>query len=269
MLAFQDHRTGRPVEFIGLRNFTRALQDPVLYLGLRNTLIFWLSTMPAQIIAAFLVATTMLRVLGRRMRGLASGVYYLPVVTSLVAVTLIFQLMYDKNFGILNYFLGFFGVDPISWISNPTMARVSVILLVFWRGVGYYIVLTLAGLMSIDPSLYEYATIEGAGYWKRQWYITLPMMKTIMLFQVFTGTIAGWNIFLEPFLLFGGTSSTSGGAGPGSAGLTVGMFVYMEGIANRRYGYGAAIALMVTVLVTIIALLQFRVMGSKEGSDNA
>ena len=263
MLAFQNYRIGRPTEFVGLRNFTRVLQDPVFYLAIRNTVFIWLGTLPSQLAAGFLIATAMLR-LGQRARGLASGVFYLPVVTSLVAVALVFQLMYDTNAGVINHLLGFVGIAPISWLADPQAARFAVILMIFWRGVGYYIVFILAGLISIDNGLYEFATIEGAGYFKKHWYITLPLIKPIMLFLIFTGTIAGWNVFLEPFLLFGGAAGGAA-AGPGSSGLTLGMFVYTEGILHRRYSYGAAISVYIAVITAIVAVVQFRFMGARGG----
>ena len=203
-----------------------------------------------------------------RLRGLLSGFYYLPVVTNLVAVIMIFQLMFDNSFGVLNYFLSLIGIDGVPWLTNPTVARFSTMLLIIWRGLGYYIVLTLAGLASIDKSLYEYSSIEGANYFQRQIYITIPLLKPILLFQLFTGTIAGWNIFLEPFLLFSrNVGPWPAFGGPGSVGLTAAMYIYTEAFQSMRFGSGAAMSLIVAAITTIFALIQFKVLGvgGKEG----
>lgn len=269
-LSTQNHRgAGRPSTFVGFENFIMAVQDPVFWFSLRNTLIFWLGTLPVQMVISFIIATTMLNVIqSTRLRGLLSGFYYLPVVTNLVAVIMIFQLMYDENFGVLNYFLSILGISGVPWLRDPTIARFSTMLLVIWRGVGYYIVLTLAGLMGIDRTLYECAKVEGANYFQKQVYITIPLLKPILLFQIFTGTIAGWNIFLEPFLLFSrNVGAWAHYGGPGGVGLTAAMYIYSEAFQSMRFGYSAAMALIVAVITTLFALLQFRVMGvrNKEG----
>ena len=123
---------------------------------------------------------------------------------------------------------------------------------------GYYVVYTLAGMMGIDQSLYEYARLEGAGYFQKQFYITLPSMLPILLFQAFSGTIAGWNIFQEPFLLFNKAGAALGNGGPLGACRTSAIYIYSEGFANLKYGYGAAMSLIVAVITTVFAVLQFK-----------
>ena len=265
-LSLHDFRIGRPSTFVGLQNFTTVLGDPIFWFALGNTFIFWLGTLPVQIVLAFLIATIMVNVIAStRLRGLLSGFYYLPVVTNLVAVIMIFQLMYDESFGVLNYFLSIVGIEGIPWLTNPIVAKLSTMLLIIWRGLGYYIVLTLAGLMSVDKSLYEYAQTEGANYFQKQLYITIPMIKPILLFQLFTGTIAGWNIFLEPFLLFSrNVGPWPAFGGPGGTGLTAAMYIYTEAFQNMRFGSGAAMSLILAAITTVFALLQFKVIGTGE-----
>lgn len=260
ILSFSQYKFGKASIFVGLQNYTDALQDPIFWLSLKNTLILWLGTLPVQLLVAFVIASIMAN-LAPRVRGLLSGFYYLPVVTNMVAVILIFQLMFDENFGVLNYLLSFVGVDKIPWLKDPVWAQMSTIVLITWRGLGYYIVYTLAGLMSVDKSLYEYAQTEGANYFQREFCITIPSIKPILLYQVFTGTIAGLNIFLEPFLLF------NKNGGPASSCLTTSIYVYTEGFSNLKYGYGAAMSLMIAIVTTVFAIMQFRLFnaGNKEG----
>jgi len=250
VLSFSYYKFGQWQGFVWLENFRDALKDRYFWISLGNTLTLWLSTLPVQLVVGFLIASAMSNIRPRA-RGMLSGVYYLPVVTNLVAVTLIFQLMFDKYYGVFNYLLQLMGVEPVSWLTNPVWAKVSTSVLIIWRGLGYYVVYTLAGLMSVDKSLYEYATLEGANYLQRQVHITIPSIAPILLYQAFTGTIAGWNIFLEPFLLFPKGS-------PLSSCMTTAIYIYDQGFKNLKFGYGAAMSIMVALVTTVFAVLQFR-----------
>ena len=263
-ISFFDFRFGRASDFVGLTNFIDAFHDNIFWTSLGNTAVFWIATLPVQLLTAFLIATFMMN-MAPRLRGLLSGVFYLPTVTNLVAVILIFQLMFDENFGILNYILSFFGVEGIPWLTEAFWAKISTIILIIWRGLGYYVVYTLAGLMGVDRSLYEYARLEGANYVQKQVYITIPLIAPILLFQAFSGTIAGWNIFLEPFLLFNKSGMPLGNGGPLQSCLTSAIYIYTEGFSHLKYGYGAAMSLIVAVITTIFAVLQFKVFKTDKG----
>jgi ABC-type sugar transport system permease subunit len=167
----------------------------------------------------------------RHARGHAVGVYYLPVVTNLVAVTLIFQLMFDKYYGVFNYLLQLMGIDPVPWLTNPVWAKVSTSVLIIWRGLGYYVVYTLAGLMSVDRSLYEYATLEGANYLQRQVHITIPSIAPILLYQRLP-----YHRGLEHLL---GTLPAVPQGLPVSSCMTTAIYIYGEGFKNLKFGYGA------------------------------
>lgn len=257
-LSFFDYRFGQASDFVGIQNFVTAFQDSIFWKSLGNTAIFWICTLPVQLVIAFLIASFMVNMVPR-LRGILSGIFYLPTVTNLVAVIMIFQLMFDENFGILNYLLNLLGIEGIPWLTAPFWAKVSTILLIIWRGLGYYVVYTLAAMMGVDKSLYEYARLEGAGFFQKQIYITLPLIAPILLFLAFSGTIAGWNIFLEPFLLFNKSGMPLGNGGPLQSCLTSAIYIYTEGFSNLKYGYGAAMSLIVTVITTIFAVLQFKV----------
>jgi ABC-type sugar transport system permease subunit len=258
ILSVSEYRFGTKSVFVGLDNFTAALRDRRFWLALKNTLILWLGTLPLQLFAGFIIASLMVR-LRTRIRGFLSGIYYLPVVTNLVAVTFMFSMMFDQRYGAINYLLSLIGIQEILWTRDPVWAKISVIILISWRGVGYYIVYILAGLMSVDKDYYEYSDIEGANYFQRHFYITIPLISPVLLYLAFTGTIAGWNIFLEPFLLLGSRGGIEGTA------LTTSMYVYSEGFANLKYGYGAAISLIIAVFTTSFVIMQFRIFNKHEG----
>lgn len=264
-ISFFDFRYGKMEAFTGLNNFKTIIGDSMFWKSLGNTAFFWIATLPVQLVIAFLIATFMIQLMPGK-RGILSGIFYLPTVTNLVAIILIFQLMFDEKFGIFNYLLGMAGIAEVPWLTEPFWARISTILLIIWRGLGYYVVYTLAGLLGIDRSLYEYAYLEGAGYIQKHRFITLPLIAPILLVQAFSGTIAGWNIFLEPFLLFNKSGLPVGNGGPLQSCLTSAIYVYTEGFANLKYGYGAAMALIVAAITTVFAVMQFRIFKSgKEG----
>lgn len=259
-ISFFEYKFGQASNFIGLENYMAAFQDNVFWLALGNTAIFWVCTLPIQLVAAFVIATVMMN-LGTRIRGALSGIFYLPTVTNLVAVILIFQLMFDENYGILNYLLSFLGIEGIPWLTEPFWAKISTIILIIWRGLGYYVVYIIASLMTVDRTLYEYARLEGASYLQKQVYVTLPSIAPILIFLAFSGTIAGWNIFLEPFLLFNKSGASLGNGGPLGSCLTSAIYIYTEGFANLKYGYGAAMSVIITIITTVFAVLQFKLFG--------
>jgi lactose/L-arabinose transport system permease protein len=260
VLSFSEFKFGGNALFVGFQNFVDAWQDPVFWISIKNTAFFWIGTLPVQLLIAFIIASSM-KNLSSKVRGRLSGFYYLPVVTNMVAVVLIFQLMFDQKFGVINYLLSFLGIGQIPWLASASFAKLSTIILITWRGLGYYVIYTLAGLMSVDETLYEYAKIEGANRFQKAFYITLPSIKPILLYQVFTGTITGWSIFLEPFLLFNKTG------GPQDSCLTTSMYVYTEGFRNLKYGYGAAMSLMLALITTVFAIMQFKLFRNDNTED--
>lgn len=262
-ISFFDFRFGKFSDFVGIENFITAFRDKIFWHSLGNTAVFWLATLPVQLFVAFLIASFMTN-MASKMRGIMSGIFYLPTVTNLVAVIMIFQLMFDENFGIFNYLLNLFGMEGFPWLTEPFGAKLSTMILIIWRGLGYYVVYTLAGMMGIDRSLYEYAHLEGAGYIQKQWHITLPLMKPILLFQAFSGTIAGWNIFLEPFLLFNKSGMPIGNGGPLQSCLTSAIYIYTEGFSNLKYGYGAAMSLVIAVITGVFAVFQFKLFRTEQ-----
>ena len=150
-LSVFDVRFGSDFTFVGLQNYCDALKDPIFWDSLKNTAIFWVCTLPVQLVIAFIIASFMVS-LAPRLRGMLSGVFYLPTVTNLVAVILIFQLMFDENFGILNFLLNALGINGVSWLTDPVWAKISTIILIIWRGMGYYVVYTLAGICLLYTS---------------------------------------------------------------------------------------------------------------------
>ena len=251
ILSFSRYSFKGPIEWVGIQNYIQVLHDETFKLALKNTLLLWVGTLPVQIVVGFVFAS-LLNTLSPRWRGGIAGIYYLPVVSNLVAVALIFELIFDFRFGILNYLLSLLSIKPLPWLSSSILGKIAVIILIAWRGTGWYIVLTLAALQSIDRTYYEAAKIDGANFIAQALYITLPLMRPIILFFVVMGTISGWQIFTEPFLLF------NSGPGPLQTGLTANMYIYFEGFKYLKFSNASAMAFVLGAITICFSILQFR-----------
>ncbi|NIP82564.1 MAG: ABC transporter permease subunit, partial [Gemmatimonadetes bacterium] len=169
------------VRFVGLRNYTRLLGTPLFWTALKNTFYFALVGGPLSI-AVSLAAALLLNAKGVRLRGLFRTVYFAPFVTTLVAVAIVWRYIYHTRYGLLNYGLGLFGIDPIDWLGDPRWAMPAIILLAVWKNFGYNMLIFIAGLQSIPEELYEAAKIDGANALRRFWHVTLPALGPTMLF---------------------------------------------------------------------------------------
>ncbi len=247
--------------WVGLENYQNILADKNFWVSIQNTFFLWLGTLPVQIALAFFIASIINKFINKRMKGVFSGLFYLPEVTNLVAVALVFQLIFNTQFGVANYLLSLLGISEVPWLTSEPWARFSTVLLIIWRGTGWYIVFILAALQSIDKEYYEVGLVEGANALQSAWYITVPMLKPIFLYLIVMGTIAGWQIFTEPYLLMRGVSKVLGG--PGQAVLTPAMLVYDKAFVSLKFGYASAVSALIGVMIAAFSVLYFRVFREK------
>jgi ABC-type sugar transport system permease subunit len=245
LLSVQDYLPGAPVTWTWFENYQRAFADPTFWIAIRNVAMLMGVVIPCQLLFGFVIASVMNGRLRNR-TGLLSGVYYLPVVANLIVVSLIFQLLFQAN-GMVNYALSLAHLGPVPWLSSPTWAPVTTMVLIFWKGVGWYIVFLLAGMRGIDIQYYEAAKMDGANAFQRAVHITVPQLRPVITFLVVLGVISGWQIFAEPLLLFGGT-----GGGPGNVVLTPALYIYQQGFSNIDFSYAAALSVILGV-VTMVA----------------
>jgi multiple sugar transport system permease protein len=181
--------------------------------------------------------------------------YYLPVVTSIVAVAVVWRFVLNPDYGLLNMTLGTMGIEGPNWLGNEVLAMPSLIAMAAWRNLGFAMVLFLAGLQTIPVQLYEAASIDGAGRWAAFKSVTLPLLRPTLLFAVVITTIGYLQVFEEPFVMTDG--------GPLDRTLSVSMFMYEEGFEFFHQGYAAAIAWVLFLLVAIVAVVQFRLLRSQ------
>ncbi|MFC7713819.1 carbohydrate ABC transporter permease [Nonomuraea recticatena] len=174
----------------------------------------------------------------------------MPSLTGLVAYGVMFSVILRKDAGLLNWLLGLFGVTPIDWLGSPFWARISIVIALTWHYTGYNAVIYLAGLQSIPKELYEAAMVDGAGAARRFWSITVPQLRPILALTVVLSTIGTLQLFDEPFVLTGG--------GPDNSTLTISLYLYQNGFRYFDFGYAAAIAYALTLIVAVFGIAQMR-----------
>jgi multiple sugar transport system permease protein len=246
--SFFRHQAFRRVGFAGLANYERVLGDRLFWQGLVNTL--YMGALSLAIGLPFsLVIATLIKDLPTG-QGFFKSLFFIPIITSLIAATLMFQfILYPDSHGLVNVVLGLVGIKPLRWFASPTWAPIGIVLLNLWRGTGYNVVIWLAGLLSIPVELYEAAEIDGASRLRRWWSITIPSLEPIFVFLLITGTIAALRRFAEVFAI-GGEDGV-----PGGSLMTVVLYIYRYiGGADSVGNFGVATAASILLFVVIIVL---------------
>lgn len=248
-MSFQTGR-GMSFSFGGFANIQRLTQDTVFLRALGNTMIFLVVQVPIMIVLALLFAVALndSKLWGRSFFRTA---IFLPCVTSLVAYAVLFKSMFASE-GVINSALTVIGLGPIPWFTDPFWAKVLIILAITWRWTGYNMIFYLAALQNIDRSIYESARIDGVPAWARFWYLTVPMLKPVILFTTVISTIGTLQLFDEPYNLTMG--------GPSQATLTLSYYIYdLTFRFMPSFGYSATVSWVIVVLVGILTFIQFLV----------
>ncbi|HWA20455.1 MAG TPA: sugar ABC transporter permease [Devosia sp.] len=249
---WMSFQTGRGMNFTfgGLANIQRLTQDPVFLRALGTTLTFLVVQVPIMILLALLFAVALNdpKLWGRSFFRTA---IFLPCVTSLVAYSVLFKSMFGAE-GVINAALGLIGIGPIPWLTDPFWAKVLIILAITWRWTGYNMIFYLAALQNVDRSIYEAARIDGVPPWARFWYLTLPMLKPVILFTTVISTIGTLQLFDEPYNITLG--------GPSQATMTLSYYLYdLTFRFMPSFGYTATVSWTIVVLVGILSFIQFMV----------
>jgi multiple sugar transport system permease protein len=242
--------------FVALRNYTDLMRNPLFWTALRNTFYFVLVGGPLSV-AVSLAAALLVNARLARFKGFFRAVYFAPVVTTLVAVAVVWRYIYHPRYGLLNYALGWFGIAPIDWLGNPTWAMPAIILLAVWKNFGYNMIIFIAGLQNIPDELYEAAHIDGAGPLHRFRHITMPSLGPTFLFVGVLTMIGYFQLFAEPYVMTQG--------GPLKSTLSVVLLMYEEGFRWWRMGYAAAIAFILFLIILAGTLVQLRL--QRESSE--
>ncbi len=248
-LSFTEF-TGGTYEFVGLRNYIELFNDPVFYKALFNTFFYLIIQVPIMISLALLLAVLVEQKFIRG-KGFFRMATFLPTITSLVAYSLVFKVLFNTNYGLINYIVEFFGGEKIQWIYSAWPARASIIISITWRWVGYNMIILLAGIQAIPTEMYESASLDGASFWQQLFYITIPAIKPIILFTTITSTIGTLQLFDEPYILTQG--------GPNYATITLGEYLYDNGFTYLKFGFASALGYVMVIIIGLLSWLQFRV----------
>lgn len=266
-LAFTDAKLLQPadvpVKVIGLENFTFAFGNETFQEALVNTFYFSAMAMIFSVIPALFLAVLINEDI--KGKGFFRSVYFVPVVASVVGVTLVWRFLFNKDFGWINtaiewlrdtFYLEALGIEPVSWLGNAKYTMTAVIIVFVWKTIGYNMVIFMAGLQGINKQLYEAASIDGANRWQTLTKITIPLLSPTTFFVVITTLIGCLQMFDVPYAL-GWTRGNQ--AGPADSMLTNVAHLYREGFMNNSTGYSSALAWILTIIIFIITAIQFRV----------
>jgi multiple sugar transport system permease protein len=258
-ISFYDWKIVRPEnsEWLGLANYIRAISDPIFRRAVLNTIVYTLVTVPGQILVGLLVAV----LINQEIRGrpFFRVLYYLPVVTSWVIVSLLFEYMFSGQAGLINYLLrDVFHLIPenILWLADPVLAFVPIHLLGIWKGVGWSAIILLAGLQTIPAQLLEAAEVDGANPLQRFYTITLPLLRPTIVFLIVVLTIGGLNAYISNLLI------TNGGD-PLDKTHFILTLMYEATFTKLDFGYGSAISYLLTGIVFVISIFQIRLLRRK------
>jgi len=242
-------------EYMGLRNYDRLLGDRIFIQAIENTFLYSAASLFIVCPLALLLAMA-LNSKHLWFKSFWRAVYFAPIVTSTVAISLTFLTLYNREFGLLNALLSVFGVQQIDWLGDRGIVRYAIIGVIIWRWTGLTSIYFLAGLQTISQDLYEAAAIDGANAWQRFWNVTIPQLRPVILFVSVIVTIGSLQIFDEPQILTGG--------GPANASISVVQYLYSRGIANLRYGYASAIGTVLFVMIFVLSLVQLQFLRSRD-----
>ncbi len=254
ILSFQTQNDNGDLAFNGLANYQRLLGDSKFFQALGNTILILVVQVPIQLSLGMLLAV-FLNSKYLRWRGFFRAVYFLPAITALAAVSIVFLILFQDNNGFVNYILSLVGIGPISWSRDPFWNQVLIILAITWRWTGYNMVIYLSGLQGIPGDIYESASVDGASPTTQFFRLTLPLMRPIILFTTIFSTIGTLQLFDESYLLTRG--------GPSDATLTVGAYLYRVAFQRADFPYASTIAYGLLVLILILSIIQLRI-GDKE-----
>jgi multiple sugar transport system permease protein len=237
------------VKFIGIDNYTKLFADPAFWQALGNTGLFAVFGVPAIVVLSLGVALLLNRSQGVFFRSLRAF-YFIPAITAIVAISLVWGYLYNTQFGLLNYLLSLVGIEQVQWLSDPILAKFSVALVAIWRGTGLNIIIFLAALQGVPKEYLEAASLDGAGEWKKTFSIVIPLLRFAIFFVSVTTTISWLQFFDEPFVLTDG--------GPLGATTSASIFLYKEGFRLNQFGYASAGSIVLFAIIAIITLVQLR-----------
>lgn len=253
-LSFTEWKGLGPIKFVGFRNFELLFKDMIFWQSMANGIILFFMYVPAMTFLALVLAVILN---SKRIRGFRffRTVLFIPYIMNIVAAGFTFRLLLNQKYGLVNSLLGIFNIPPVPWLESVWGGRISLCLLVIWAWLGYNMVIMLAGLQTIPSELTEAALIDGASSIQAFFFVTIPLMRPVILFSVVLSTMGSFNLFSEIYNLTGG--------GPINATLTPVIVIFDQAFGNFRLGYASAMAYLYFIILFVLTLLQFRYFGQQ------
>ena len=237
------------IQFIGLDNYAKLFSDPAFWQALGNTGIFAILGVPSVVILSLVIALLLNRSNNWLFKGLRTF-YFVPAITAIVAVSLVWGYLYNTQFGLFNYLLSLIGLPPVQWLSDPVMVKFSLVLVAVWRGTGLNIIIFLAALQGVPKEYLEAASLDGASELRKTVSVIIPLLRFAIFFVTITTVIAWLQFFDEPFVLTKG--------GPLGASTSVSLFLYQTGFSSSQSGYASAGSVVLFAIIAAVTLVQLR-----------
>lgn len=258
--SFTEYDVVHSPRFVGFANYINILfHDPLFWKAIRNTIFYVAGVVPAGICISLLLAVAIAQKI--KFKNFFKSIFFLPTVTAIVAVSVIWKWLYaGEKYGLFNYFLVKLGFQPIDWLASPTWTLPSIIIMSIWAGIGYNMILFLAGLQTIPNEMYEAAEIDGAGFWKRFFYITLPLLKPTIVFATMMSFIFSFQVFEQVYIMTAGQGGGIGGVL--NSALTIVAYLYDKGFQKFQMGYASALAYIIFLCIFVLTMINKRLMRS-------
>lgn len=257
LLGFLDWDLLNPPKWAGLDNYYGLLQDKVFLISLKNTIMWVVYYVPASIFVSLALAMAM----NLPLRGISAfrAIFYIPVISPLLAVALLFVWLYNPDFGLINYVLSLVGIDPIGWLTDEKLALPSIAIMAIWKNAGFNMLIFLAALQGIPRHLYEAAELDGASKFQKFRNITLPLLAPATFFIVIISFIGAFQVFGEIYVMTNG--------GPGYSTHTLSYYLWANAFRFNKMGYAGAISMVMFLLILLVTLIQNRFFGRKVQYD--
>ena len=246
--SFTEYNLAQPPDWIALENYVKVLNNTQLRRAVVNTVIYVIITVPLQTLLAMFVANFLAEYLNNRYGRVLRSIIFIPTLASYVAAATVWKVILASRGGLLNEILGIFGVAPINWLGEPTLALICVSLVAVWKSAGYFTIIFYAGIMNISVDVREAALIDGASPRQRFWKITVPLLKPITYLNVTLGIIWSFQAFDIVYKLTGG--------GPFTGTTTIAYFIYTYAFQDFRIGYASAVAILLLLVILAVHLIQ-------------
>jgi len=256
-LSFAEWKGFGPIELVGFKNYVKLFQDRVFWQSMVNSVIIFGLHVPLMVLLSLLLATVLN---SPRVRGLGifRTIIFVPYITNMVAAGFAFRLLLEQENGLVNIMLTTVGLPAVPWLESIWGARVSLTLLILWHYLGYNMVIMLAGLQTIPKEVHDAARVDGANAAQSFFYITVPLMRPVILFVLVLSTMGSFDLFTEIFVLTGG--------GPINATLTPILSIYNQAFGNFRFGYASAMSYVYFLIIIALTLVQIRYFNRPQGA---